>query len=99
MKLITITLLSILTLTSYAYAWNDEKTHPTLSAKAAAYFFGDSFIKQSLSGRTVKDWIEDGAKFEDAGTKWQFVNGTARSLNHFHVPTITNPTKNTLERI
>jgi hypothetical protein len=42
-------------------------------------------------------WLQEGAEHEDDGTKMQFIQGTARSINHFHVPTTTNPAKATLE--
>lgn len=79
------------------FAWEDKRTHPTLSEFAAEKFFGIQYMDQSVNGKDVRKWIRDGAELEDAGTGAQFLDGTARSLNHFHSPTISNPTKNTLE--
>lgn len=69
-----------------ALAWHDGITHRQLSEFAAEKFFGTAFIDQEVNGRRVRTWISDGSVLEDASTMSQFVNGTARSLNHFHAP-------------
>lgn len=69
-----------------ALAWHDGSTHRQLSEFAAEKFFGTAFIDQEVNGRRIRTWISDGSVLEDASTMSQFVNGTARSLNHFHAP-------------
>jgi len=77
---------------SNAFAWNDEKTHPTISGKVATAFFGESFVKQEINNKMAIDWIKGGSILEDTGSVAQFIyNGTARSLSHFH-----NASKSTL---
>jgi hypothetical protein len=68
-----------------------------LSEFSAEEYFGAKFMDESTNGKRSRMWIRDGAVLEDAGTALQFINGTARSLNHFHSPTTTNPTKATIE--
>lgn len=84
-----------------AFAWNDKVTHPTITQYTANKFFDSGFLDKRFGlGNMTSDargWILRGSILEDSGTKWQFVTGTARSLNHFHVPTTNNPTKSTLE--
>ena len=83
-------------------AWEDSTTHPTLSEYAAKGYatnsaselfstvFLDTNVEQSGSTLKAIKWINLGAQLEDAGTNWQFLNGMARSLNHFHDPTKAN---------
>lgn len=84
MKSIISILLMLLSIASPAYTWNDEKTHPTLSEFAAEKYFGAEFMDTIVQGEKVRQWINDGSKLEDTGSVWQFLGGTARSLNHFH---------------
>lgn len=96
--IVNIIYLSILITTS-SYAWDNKWTHPDLSEYTASkYFtasnlFGEGFIDQSINGMLVRDLIRAGAKLEDSGSAWQFVNGTATGINHFH-----NPAKPTLSQ-
>ena len=86
MKLVIIVLLMATT----SFAWNDEKTHPTLSEYAAESFFGADFMTEYVNGIQVKQMIRDGSKLEDTGSPAQFLIGKARSLNHFHNPAKAN---------
>lgn len=93
----------ILVFASYANvsAWDNEKIHPLITEYAANNFFDPDLLMKDLvldgEPKKVGKWLQEGSKREDAGTKWEFVTGRARSLNHFHSPTITNPAKSTLE--
>src|SRR6266704_793262 len=75
-----------------AYGWEDKNTHPDLSEYAtmlyiAPYSDAKYFMESPVNGRNIEDWIREGATNEDLGTPLQFINGTARSMNHFHNPT------------
>ena len=84
-----------------AFGWDNEKIHPLITKYAADRFFDLDFLQKELvldaETLTVEKWLQEGSKREDAGTASQFALGIARSLNHFHSPTTTNPTKKTLE--
>jgi len=81
----------LLVFSANAYAWNDEETHPTISEFVTKRFFGADFMADFVNGSQVKELIRAGSKLEDTGNVWQFLSGTARSLNHFH-----NPARETL---
>ena len=75
-----------------AYGWEDKNTHPEISEYAtmlyiAPYSDATDFLDSPLNGLTIRNFIRAGAKNEDLGTPLQFINGTARSMNHFHNPT------------
>ncbi len=84
MKLKVKSVFIILLIATTSFAWNDEKTHPTISKFAAKDYFGADFMDEYVNGKQVSDLIQEGAKLEDYGTLLQFLGGTARSLNHFH---------------
>jgi hypothetical protein len=87
-----IVLLIIFASASYAWGWDNNVTHPTLTEYVAGNFFDPIFLDENYNlenvPHTARRWLQEGSRLEDAGT---------RPLNHFHVPTITNPTKTTLE--
>jgi hypothetical protein len=74
---------------SRGYAWDDKTTHPTLSRYASIAYFDEGFLKQEVKGKVPLEWIQDGVELEDSGSIFQYINGTARSLNHFHAPNRT----------
>lgn len=82
--------LSILFLATTCFAWENTVTHKTIAEATAKLMFADDFLKTPLTNngveKKVTDWIQDGAELEDKGEFYQFLNGTARSLNHFHAP-------------
>jgi hypothetical protein len=86
---------------SSTWGWENTITHRDLTGYIADHYFDSDLLKedlaQGLETGSARDWLRRGSIHEDDGTKLQFLNGTARSINHFHVPTITNPTKATLE--
>jgi hypothetical protein len=92
-----IILLIVLASAFPAWGWDNEKVHPDLTDYVANRFFASDFIDEYYNlgsvTHTVRRWLREGAIHEDDGTFSQFINGTARSINHFHDPTITNPTK------
>jgi len=43
-------------------------------------------FKWNNADKTAKEWLQDGAQLEDAGSTLQGIDGTARYGNHFHNP-------------
>ena len=86
MKIITLCIMLSFMFTSNGNAWENRVTHQTLSEIAAETYFGVEFMDMSINGKRSRIWIREGSKLEDEGEFSQFLNGTARSLNHFHAP-------------
>jgi hypothetical protein len=86
MKTLRISIIILLLIASRAYCWDDIKTHPTLAEYSADSFFDMDILVKEINGKIARQWIRDGAELEDKGLFFQFINGTARSLNHFHAP-------------
>ncbi len=100
-KLILIIIVEIMILIENSFAWNED-THKNLSKIAAdksMLGLSDNYLnkvgiengldeKFKWDGKTLKgkEWVEDGAFFEDAGSKWDAITGKARYANHFHNP-------------
>jgi hypothetical protein len=73
-----------------AFAWHDETTHLTITRFTVEKYFSVDYLNKFLTDNialTSKNWIQIGSIREDAGLWYHFLNGTARSLNHFHDPT------------
>jgi hypothetical protein len=67
--------------------------YSVLSKNNGAYLNNLGFNKEMLeeltwnsNKKTIKDWLQDGAKLEDEGTKLEMAANTGRSNNHFHNP-------------
>lgn len=90
MKNIALSFIIVLITVVPSYSWENKRTHPRISEFTAQKYFGPDFMDQAINGKRAREWVRDGAELEDAGSSWQFMNGTARSLNHFHNPTRSN---------
>jgi hypothetical protein len=78
MKILVIIIFFILFSSSASYAWDNKRTHPTISVFTANLFFGKEYLDEDVNGKLVRDLISDGSTLEDLGS---------RPLNHFHNPT------------
>jgi hypothetical protein len=99
---VIISILIILVFNGDALSWDNGVTHRDISQYAAGNSVlsptkGDYLKNLGLNAgldeklkwykeQTVKEWIQDGAEFEDAGNLWQLVTSQSRSFNHFHNP-------------
>jgi hypothetical protein len=72
------------------FAWNASITHRYVSRSAANASslnsgvlanLGFTDLNSQLAGKTIEQWIQDGADFEDAGPAL-----SGRFYNHFHDP-------------
>lgn len=92
----------LLSCVQISYSWNEKVTHKDLSriaAENAVLGLNANYLKNlgyqnaldekfQWNGRSlkVKEWIQEGAEFEDKSSPLFPVSGTGRSLNHFHNP-------------
>jgi len=104
-RLFLILVLSLSAMQSTAVAWDNKKTHPDISERAAlkSVIAGKDYLdriglsttaaiplEEVVAGKKILAWIRDGAEYEDAGTIPDALAHTARYLNHFHNPLRTN---------
>jgi len=82
----------VLITSANTWCWDDVDTHPRITEFAVNSFFDKEFLNNNNYTlynitHTPREWLKEGSRLEDAGTKVGYVTGTARSLNHFHDPT------------
>lgn len=92
MKNIILAIIVLLITVTQSYSWENLYTHPHISQFVAEQYFLSVEMNKPVNGKAAVKWIREGATLEDAGSNLQFLDGTARSLNHFH-----NPTKSKLD--
>jgi len=99
---IIVTILLIINAKEVVLAWDNEKTHKDLSRIAAeksviglsSVYLDNLGFKYGLDEKftwngkilKTKEWIQDGAFYEDAGNWVNAILATARWKNHFHNP-------------
>jgi hypothetical protein len=87
-KILIITILTLFTLISYSYAYDNKITHKDLTRQSVLYSNLGDYLKQHLGltkgfnenirGKQVIDWLMEGSYAED--------KPPCRASNHFHNP-------------